>query len=60
MPWFHLCTLLDKVKDPAEHEWYIRETVEHGWSRAVLVHQIDTDLYRRPGRAQTNFNRRSG
>jgi len=57
IPWFHLCILLDKVKDPVEREWYIRTTIEHGWSRAVLVHQIDTGAYRRHGKALSNFTR---
>jgi predicted nuclease of restriction endonuclease-like (RecB) superfamily len=55
--WYHNITLLEKVKDPAEREWYVRKTVEQGWSRAVLVHQIETGLYARQGRAQTNFER---
>ena len=57
IPWFHNCTLLDKVKDPVQREWYIRATIEHGWSRAVLVHQIESDLYGRQGQALTNFER---
>ncbi len=57
IPWFHNCILLDKVKDPAEREWYIRKTIEHGWSRAVLDHHIDTGLHRRQGKAVTNFER---
>lgn len=55
--WYHAITLLDKVKDTGEREWYIRKTIEHGWSRAVLVHQIESGLYHRQGRAVTNFNR---
>jgi len=55
IPWGHNVRILDAVKHPAEREWYIRKTIEQGWSRAVLVHQIETDLYRRQGRAQTNF-----
>ena len=55
IPWFHNCTLLDKVKHPVRREWYIRATIEHGWSRAVLVHQIESDLYGRQGQALTNF-----
>ena len=57
IPWFHNCTLLDKAKDPAEREWYMRQTIQHGWSRNVLVHQIDSSLYARQGQAQTNFDR---
>jgi len=49
--------LLDKVKDLAEREWYVRKSVENGWSRSVLVHWIESDLYSRQGKAQTNFER---
>lgn len=37
VPWFHLCTLLDKVKEPSERDWYVRATIQYGWSRNVLV-----------------------
>jgi predicted nuclease of restriction endonuclease-like (RecB) superfamily len=55
--WYHNITLLDKVKDPTEREWYIRQTAEHGWSRNVMVMQIESSLYRRQGKAITNFDR---
>lgn len=57
IPWFHNCVLLDKVKDRTERLWYIQQTLEYGWSRNVLVHQIDSGLYHRQGRAITNFER---
>jgi predicted nuclease of restriction endonuclease-like (RecB) superfamily len=41
LPWFHLCTLLDKVQ-AEERGWYLAKAVEHGWSRSVLVMQIET------------------
>lgn len=53
--WYHNITLLEKVKDDVQREWYARVTLEHGWSRAVLVHQIESDLYSRQGKALTNF-----
>ncbi|MBU0518682.1 DUF1016 family protein [bacterium] len=55
IPWFHNCTILDKVSDPAEREFYIRETIANGWSRNVLVHQIESKLYERQGKAVSNF-----
>jgi len=55
LPWFHNCILLDKVKDPAERLWYIQGAIEYGWSRNILVMQIESDLYRRQGKATTNF-----
>jgi hypothetical protein len=57
LPWFHNCVLLDKVADRDERMWYARAAIHHGWSRAVLVHQIESDLHRRQGKAITNFNR---
>ncbi len=56
IPWFHNCVLLDKVKDETERLWYIQQTIENGWSRAVLEHQIDSKLYQRQGKAITNFD----
>jgi predicted nuclease of restriction endonuclease-like (RecB) superfamily len=43
------------VKTRPEREWYIRQTVQNGWSRNVLVLQIESRLYHRQGKAQTNF-----
>lgn len=57
IPWGHNVRILDYVKEPAEREWYIRQTVENGWSRNVLVHQVESGLYRRQGKALTNFTR---
>lgn len=54
--WYHNITLLDKIKDSHEREWYVRKTIEHGWSRNVLVHQIESGLYHRQGKAMTNFD----
>jgi predicted nuclease of restriction endonuclease-like (RecB) superfamily len=56
IPWFHNCALLDKVKHPQERLWYIQKTIENGWSRAVLIHQIESGLYQRQGEAITNFD----
>jgi predicted nuclease of restriction endonuclease-like (RecB) superfamily len=55
IPWFHNCVVLDKSKSNDERIWYIQQTREHGWSRAILVHQIEGGQYRRQGRAVTNF-----
>jgi len=56
IPWFHNCVLLDKVKDPQQQLWYAQKTVEQGWSRNVLVLQIESNLYQRQGGAITNFD----
>jgi predicted nuclease of restriction endonuclease-like (RecB) superfamily len=57
IPWGHNLQLLAKLKDPVQRLWYAQQTVENGWSRAVLVHQIELNLYSRRGQAQTNFSR---
>ncbi len=57
IPWFHNCILLDKVKDVQERLWYVQVTTEHGWSRSILEHQIESNLYQRQGKATTNFDR---
>jgi predicted nuclease of restriction endonuclease-like (RecB) superfamily len=55
IPWKHNCVLLDRVKDAQTRVFYIRKTVEHGWSRSVLIHQLDTNLHKRLGKAPSNF-----
>ena len=55
IPWFHNCTLIEKIKDRPTREWYIKKTIENGWSRSVLVMQIESQAHLRLGAAQTNF-----
>jgi predicted nuclease of restriction endonuclease-like (RecB) superfamily len=55
--WYHHITILDKVKEPAARDFYIRSAISQGWSRNVLVHQIESGLYERRGRALVNFDR---
>ena len=45
--WYHHIALLDKVKDPNEHIWYAEQAAQNGWSRNVMVHQIESGLYQR-------------
>jgi predicted nuclease of restriction endonuclease-like (RecB) superfamily len=55
IPWGQNCLLLDRLKDATTRAFYIRKTVEHGWSRSVLIHQLDTNLHKRLGKAPSNF-----
>jgi predicted nuclease of restriction endonuclease-like (RecB) superfamily len=57
LPWFHNCTILDKLKNLAERLWYAQQTIENGWSRNILIHQIESNLFHRKGKAMTNFDR---
>jgi predicted nuclease of restriction endonuclease-like (RecB) superfamily len=57
LTWYHHQTLLDKVKDPSIRQFYILKTIENGWSRNVMVHQIESGLHNRQGGLLTNFNK---
>ena len=57
LPWGHNLRLLDGVKAASERTWYARQAIENGWSRNVLVHQIESGLFERQGGALTNFSR---
>jgi predicted nuclease of restriction endonuclease-like (RecB) superfamily len=57
IPWGHNVRILDAVKDPEQRLWYAQQTVINGWSRNVLVMQIESKLYERQGGAITNFTR---
>ncbi|HOD64673.1 MAG TPA: DUF1016 N-terminal domain-containing protein, partial [Smithellaceae bacterium] len=56
IPWFHNCLLLDKMQDAPTRQWYIKATIENGWSRSILALQIDAQAHRRHGKAVSNFN----
>ncbi len=55
LPWGHNIRLLDCLATPAERIWYAEAAIEHGWSRNVLVHQIETRAMDRQGATLTNF-----
>jgi len=55
IPWSHNLVLIERVKDPDERLWYIHAITENGWSRPVLIHQIESNAYSRSGTAVTNF-----
>ena len=47
IPWGHNVVILEKIKDLKAREYYLRASIENGWSRNVLVHQIENDAYAR-------------
>jgi hypothetical protein len=49
IPWGHNREILSKCKDVTEALYYVDKTIEHGWSRNVLLHQIESGLYAREG-----------
>jgi predicted nuclease of restriction endonuclease-like (RecB) superfamily len=57
IPWRHNQVLLDKLKDPEQRLWYAQKSFENGWSRDILVTQIESNLFTRQRGAITNFQR---
>lgn len=55
LPWGHNRELLDKLDDSDQRLWYARMSIEHGWTRPILIHHIESGLYGRQGKAVTNF-----
>ncbi len=43
--WAHNLVIMSRCKDPLEREFYIRMTRKFGWSKNVLIHQIDNQSY---------------
>ena len=57
VPWGHHLYIISQCKDVSRAVFYLKKTVENGWSRAVLLNYLDTNLYERQGKAVNNFNR---
>jgi predicted nuclease of restriction endonuclease-like (RecB) superfamily len=55
IPWGHNLTIISKVKNVDEALFYVQKTIQNNWSRSVLTHQIESQLYLRSGQAITNF-----
>ena len=58
IPWGHHAELIAKIKDPAARRWYMEASLANGWSRTILVMQIETAAHNRQGRATANFAKR--
>jgi len=55
VPWWHQVVIVSKCRRHDEALYYLRATLKHGWSRSVLVHQIESGLWQREGQALSNF-----
>lgn len=55
IPWRSNLALLDKLNDTVIRYWYAQKILENGWSRTVLVHQIESGLHKRIGQSANNF-----
>ena len=56
IPWGQNIELVTKLKNPLQRLWYAEQTTANGWSRPMLVHWIESDLYSRQGKSVTNFS----
>ncbi|PSN15473.1 DUF1016 domain-containing protein, partial [filamentous cyanobacterium CCP5] len=57
IPWRHNQVLIDKLNTQPERVWYAQQSLDNGWSRDILVMQIESNLFQRQGGAVTNFER---
>ncbi len=55
IPWGHNIAIITKCKNHEEALYYVQHTMLHNWSRSVLVHQIESDLYKREAKSVNNF-----
>ena len=53
--WYHNLALLEKLNDSQTRIWHAPKVAEHGWSRNILIFQIESGLYERQGKAVNNF-----
>ena len=58
IPWGHNQRIINKCKTIDEAFYYVNKTIDNGWSRNVLEHQIESGLYVREGKSITNFEKR--
>ena len=56
IPWGHNLKIVSKCQTPAEALYYVCNTIEYGWSRSVLTHQIESGLWQREGKVVSNFD----
>ena len=55
IPWGHNIAIISKCKNIEEAIYYVQNTIIHNWSRSVLVHQMESGLYKREGKSDNNF-----
>ena len=56
IPWTQNMLLMDKIQEEEKRIWYIKKSIELGWSRSVLMHQIELDLYERQAISNKKIN----
>jgi predicted nuclease of restriction endonuclease-like (RecB) superfamily len=56
LAWGHNMVLLDKISNDSDRLWYAQKAVENGWSRNILIMQIETNLKARLARDDKTHN----
>ena len=56
IPWSHNVVLMDRISDVNKRIWYINKIVENGWSRNVLINQIESKLFERQNSVEKTAN----
>jgi len=56
IPWGHNLKIIAKCQSVEEAVYYVQNTLDNGWSRSVLTHQIESGLWPREGNAISNFS----
>jgi len=57
IPWRHQIEIFTKCKSIEEAYFYISQTIENGWGRALLMNMLDSGLFESAGKAITNFTK---
>jgi predicted nuclease of restriction endonuclease-like (RecB) superfamily len=55
IPWYHHITLLEKVKDSQIRLFYVDEVAKNGWTRDIMVSQIEANYHLRIAKGVNNF-----
>lgn len=55
--WSHNLLIFEKCKDNLEREFYIKLTKKYGWTKNILIHQIESGSYEQFVLNQTNFTK---
>jgi len=53
--WSHNIVIMERCQESLEREFYIRMTRKFGWSKNVLIHQIENQSYEKSLLGQNNF-----
>jgi predicted nuclease of restriction endonuclease-like (RecB) superfamily len=57
IPWSHNIIIIEKTNSLDEALFYIAQTIENNWSKSLLLNQLSLGLYKRKGKAITNFSK---